>query len=115
MAPERIDETMRGGIFWPRRMAARMSAESGSPWTYSMTTKSSPPPATTSSVVTTLRWWILAERRPSSRSMAQISGSLVYWAWRRLMATVRANPASPSIRPRCTVAMPPEAISSPIT
>ncbi len=114
-APARMAATMRGGMRSLRRMAARMSADSAAPWTYSITTKSSPPLATTSSVVTTLRWWMRAASRPSSRSMAQISGSLAYWGWRRLMATVRANPASPSILPRWTVAIPPDAISSPIT
>ena len=114
-APETMAATMRAGICWERRMEERMRALSASPWTYSMTTKSSPPLATTSRVVTTLRWWIRAASRPSSRSMAQMSGSSANWGWRRLIATVRAKPASPSILPRCTVAIPPAAISSPIT
>jgi hypothetical protein len=35
-----------------------------------------------------------------------------YWACSRLMATVRLKPTGPSKRPKCTVAMPPDAIAS---
>src|SRR5579884_591309 len=78
-----------------------------------MTTKSSPSAAMTSSVETTFWCRTRAARRASSMNIATNSGSFAYCGCSRLMATVRANPAGPTRVPRCTVAMPPDAISAP--
>ncbi len=104
--------TAMGGGCAARRAAAAGSCESDSPCTYSMTRKSSPSLATTSSVGTTLGCRMRAARRASSRNMATNSGSSANCGCRRLMATVREKPTGPSSRPKWTVAIPPDAISS---
>ena len=60
---------------------------------------------------TTFGWRMRAASRASSRNIATNSGSLANCGWSRLIATVREKPTGPSRRPRCTVAMPPAAIS----
>ena len=74
---------------------ARSRRASDSPCTYSMTRNSSPSVATTSSVGTTLGCRIRAASRASSRNIETNSGSLASCGCRRLMATVRENPAGP--------------------
>ena len=103
--------TSRGSAASRAAPRARSRRASDSPCTYSMTRKSSPSVATTSSVGTTLGWRMRAASRASSRNIDTKSGSLANCGWSRLIATVRAKPAGPMSRPRCTVAMPPEAIS----
>ena len=85
-----------------------------SPCTYSITKTSSSPLSTTSSVGTTLGWRMRAARRASSMNIALNSGSLSKWGCRHLTATTRENPTGPARRAKCTVAMPPDAISSKI-
>ena len=57
-----------------------------------------------------VRWRMRAARRASSTNTETNSGSFANWAWSRLIATVREKPTGPSRRPRCTVAIPPDAI-----
>ena len=97
--PATIATAMRGSIGSPARAAYFTSFESDSPGMYSMTRKSSPSRATTSSVETTFGWWMRAATRASSMNIATNSGSFANCAWRRLIATVRENPACPSSRP----------------
>ena len=84
----------------PERLAA----------TYSMTSSSSPSADTTSSVDTTFGWWMRAAMRASSINVARNSRSSARCGCSRLMATVREKPAPPSSRPKCTLAIPPDAI-----
>jgi hypothetical protein len=76
-----------------------------------MTRNSSSSSATTSSVETTFGCRTRAASRASSRNIVTNSGSFANCGWSRLIATVRENPAGPSNLPRCTVAIPPAAIS----
>ena len=89
----------------------RQSAASESPRTNSITMKSSPCSATTSSVGTTFGCCTRAASQASSRNIVTNSGSFAYCGCSFLIATVREKPTGPESRPKCTVAMPPEAIS----
>ena len=109
--PIMIAEATGMGTGSPRLRAARSSAASESPRTYSITMKISPPSATTSSVATTLGWWMRAASCASSRNMSTNSGSRAICGCMRLTATTREKPTGPTRRPKYTVAIPPDAIS----
>ena len=111
--------TMIAAAIAQRACARRASAprgasrESDSPCTYSMTRKSSPlgrddverrhdvrvPDAR-------------GERAPRRGTSRRTRGRCANCGCSRLIATVREKPTAPSRRPKCTVAIPPEAISS---
>src|SRR5262249_449130 len=76
------------------------------------TSMSSLPSVTTSRIAATFGCRIRAASRASSRNMVTKSGSFASIGNRHFTATVRANPAGPSTRPKCTDAIPPDAISS---
>ena len=97
---------------WRVALTLLMSCESVSPWTYSSTKKSSFFWATTSSVGTTFGCRMREASRASSTNMDTKPRSETYCGSIRLIATVREKPIGPSRRPRCTVAIPPDAILS---
>jgi len=51
-------------------------------------------------------------KRASSRNIARNSGSFAKFSWSRFTATVFEKPTLPSIRAKCTDAIPPDAILS---
>ena len=107
-----IDAAIGAGIRTFFSLALFVSFQSDSPWTYSMTSTNSSGELSTSIIDTTFGCWMRAARRASSRNMLAKSLSRARCGWARLMATVRANPEGPARRAKCTVAIPPDAISA---
>src|SRR5438105_9071720 len=74
--------------------------------------KGSPRSNPSSRTRTTLSCWIADARRASSSSIDRYTLSVARCLWGRLIATSGAPERPSTARPRYTVAMPPEAISS---